>query len=325
MEQSEFAKGQAMMPSLSRWNSASVVLGVVVWIVGLGIPPFIAMERLFLFGVSVVTPLSLRMMAQPNRQGEHPLLYKVLIYVQPLVTLLTWASYLTPTGLPSAILAGGWLVLTGLAALWGAYRWYARAKTTLAELCLDVGLLYVPVSAVWLIAYRLQYPLLGFDMVIVQLTAVHFTFISLAGLPIAGLVGRQLERPNMLYKAAAVGTLITPSIVAIGITFSRAIEAFGVIVLASSYLLLSTLTLFYILPKLKGWLPKVMLGLSAASLWLTMALAVGYSLGRFTGAWSISLPDMIQWHGWLNSFGFSALGLFGWVLVAPPTKVELKA
>jgi hypothetical protein len=313
------------MPSLLRWNMASVVLGAVVWCVGVLIPPFISMERLFLFGVSVVTPLSLRMMAQPNRQGEHPLLYKILIYLQPLATLLVWGAYLLPTGIPSALLAGGWLALTGLAALWGAYRWYARAKTTLPELCLDVGLLYVPVSAIWLIAYRLPYQLLGFDLVIVQLTAVHFTFISLAGLTMAGLVGRQLARPNRLYQAAAIGTLITPTIVAIGITFSRAIEAFGTIFLASSFLLLSTLTLFYILPTLKGLMPKLLLGLSAASLWLTMALAVGYSLGRFTGAWSISLADMIQWHGWLNSFGFSALGLFGWVTVAPPAQIELKA
>src|SRR5690349_553213 len=99
------------MPSLLRWNTASVVLGAVVWCLGALIPPFIPMERLFLFGVSVVTPLSLRIMAQPNRQGEHPLLYKILIYYQPLAMLLVWGAYLTATGVPSAILAGGWLAL----------------------------------------------------------------------------------------------------------------------------------------------------------------------------------------------------------------------
>jgi hypothetical protein len=62
---------------------------------------------------------------------------------------------------------------------------------------------------------------------------------------------------------------------------------------------------------------RVLLLLSSAALFLTMTLALGYSVGRLTGMWSIPLGQMIRWHGWFNAIGFTFFGLLAWNIDRP--------
>jgi hypothetical protein len=45
-----------------------------------------------------------------------------------------------------------------------------------------------------------------------------------------------------------------------------------------------------------------------------MLVAGAYALGTATGAWTITVSQMIVVHGWINALAFGLCGLLGWRL-----------
>jgi hypothetical protein len=237
------------------------------------------------------------------------------IFVQPVVAILSGLSLLLPIGVAAGMLASSWLVLTAMIALMGLTRLQA-SRSNLAELCVTLGMLYSPISGIWLIIHQTWGTFLTFDAPIVLLTAAHFCFIGLGALLIAGLTGKRLTRARPVYRVAAIGAIVSPAFVAVGITLTSflgsvsPIEVLGVVALAGSILLLSVLMLFGV--RVQNRLARWLIRGSAGSLFLTMGLALAYSIGRATRWWEIPIHDMVKWHGWFNAVGFAFLGLLGW-------------
>src|SRR5262249_54537538 len=149
-------------------------------------------------------------------------------------------AFLTPAGTLAALLASGWLLLAGLAALSGLLRLLARRNARADELCIDAGLLYLPVGAVWLLFSRAGLSPLGFGDTIVILTAVHFHYAGFAAPILAGLAGRWIAavRPVLwpLFRLVAVGVIAGIALVAAGITLARftaAIEVAAAVLFAA--------------------------------------------------------------------------------------------
>ena len=299
------------------WNLLSILGGGFAWLAAVLLAQkgfFDQVELLLFFGMAVVTPLALRLGAFGT---AHPL-HHTLILLQPICAGLAGLSFVTDLA---------WLVLPwvgmvlGMAG-WGAVRLLPRPMTTLEELCIDVGFLYVAVSGVWLLAYAFEVNLLGFSRAIVALTVAHFTFISLGALMITGMLGRNLPKEGRLwglYRIGAMGAILSPALVATGITFSLTVEVIATALLAASFLMLSVVTLLGGLPNPRQ--ARVLVAISASSLFITLALAFAFPLGRYTGWWDLDLSEMLRWHGWLNALGFVFLGLLGWNLVMPPSRV----
>ena len=86
-------------------------------------------------------------------------------------------------------LAWGWVVVSLLSALWAVIRFFSRAVHVIDELCIDIGLLYLPVGAWWLYAALNNMEPLGFGEPIVSLTAAHFHFAGLAVSVMSGMIG----------------------------------------------------------------------------------------------------------------------------------------
>ncbi len=274
------------------------------------------------FGIGVIAPLALRLTAQSDRNGQFPKIYRVATWFHPVVTLAVGASLLLPPGGLAGLFASLWLIQTCLFAVYGLTRLLPRTVVAVEELCLDMSLLYVPISGLWFLAYCAGYPLLTFDPAFVLLTAVHFVFISLGALVIGGRVGQQLYDSSgwKMYRIVAWLMLIGPLFVAIGISSTQftgklVVESLTVWMFTGSFILFALLSLFRGLPQL--FVARILILLSSATLVITMCLAAAYPLGRLTGWWSLSLTQMVEWHGWLNAVGFTFLGLLGWNL-APP-------
>lgn len=317
-----------------RWLNLTALAGgvlcFIVWMTRLNQRGLLdEIELLFFFGVAVIAPLSMQLALMQDRHGQIPLIFRVAIYIHPLVVIAVALSLRVESTFLAFMLAGFWQVQTLLFAGYGLQRFLPRPSLTIEEICIDAGLIYVPVSGVWFLAYSADYHLLTFDSVFVLLTATHFTFISLGALIITGMIGRHVFGSSLwrFYRPLAWIIVISPALVATGITttqfFGRVwLEVGAVIILASSFLLLAMLCFSRGLPT--PFSTRLLLTLSLAALVLTMSLALGYSLGRFTGWWSLSIIQMVQWHGWLNALGFTFCGLLAWHIHTPASNFTLR-
>src|SRR5581483_7095490 len=108
-------------------------------------------------------------------------------------------------------------------------------------------------------------------------TAIHFHYAGFAAPILTGMAGRALGRARpshwRAYLWIAVGVIVGPPLVAVGITFSRAIELVAVVVLATSLIGLSVLTFFDIVPTARNLIARTFLVLSSVSLVLGMLFA----------------------------------------------------
>lgn len=337
--------------NLTRWNVIATALGGAAWtaVMLLRLASIVMLDDLntiLLLAVLVMTPLALPLAAPPAVPGRRlaalgSALYQFAIIAQPLAALAGSVAILATTGSPLATLTAGlWLLYTSLLGLLGLValaRMALARRLTLAGACLELALVYLPIGGGWFALARLGARPIGFSPTIVQLTAVHFHFITLAALVITGCTGlalhggqrRAMRRAmRIIIRAATIGMLVGPLLVAAGITLTQissldapksiaalhAPEAGAAVLLALSLMAVSLLSLGFIVHATGVPLARVLLAISDISVLLTMALAVAYALGTVTHAWTITIPQMIAVHGWLNALAFGLCGLLGWRL-----------
>src|SRR4051794_23041952 len=192
------------------------------------------------------------------------------------------AAFAVPQGVGAALLTLPWLVVAGLLALHGLARLLRLRPPHADQLCLGFGLLYLPVGAGWLTLARLGGDALGFQGVIVLLTAVHFHYAGLLASVIAAQVGGAVRaaRPELwpAYRVVSAGVIVGPPLVAVGITFSRLVELVAVPLLALSLVGLALLTL-RLLPSIHPLLSRLLLAASSLAVLGGMLLAASYGLG----------------------------------------------
>jgi hypothetical protein len=311
---------------LMRWNRASIRLGTTIWLLAaLGaLRGWLALDLLgilLLLALFVVTPLALGLVAlREDFQADSPL-DRLVVLLQPVAALIAGASFLPRTGLTAGALAAGWFGYTTLAALKGL-RGLVHARD-IAEVCLAMALVYLPIGGAWFVLARLGAQPLGFGHTIVALTAVHFHFVPLAELVVTGLTGRQMggapRSVRLAYRVAAVGMLASPPLVAAGQTVTQVtemhlLETTAALLLPLSLLLVAVLGLAFVVPATDPPLARALLAVSGASVVGAMLFASASALGAATGAWSISISTMVATHGVLNALGFGLCGLLGWRL-----------
>ena len=299
-------------------------MGAVAWAIILFIRTSTSYEtelidKILLLGVLVIVPLGLSLVAMPDESGRHVLPYRLALLAQPFGAAAAVASFFLRQGRPAALLAGLWLVVTALIALFGLWRLLFRGVLTAAELCTGAGLIYLPVGGMWLVMSRLGMQPLGFGDTIVLLTAVHFHFAGVAAPILAGLSGRMLGggAERQLFQFAAVGIVAGTPIVATGITFSPLVAFIGAIVISLGLIFLAIVVLVWVIRSVGSLPAQFLLGVSAISSSSAMVLACLYAYSLVTKTVIIDIPHMAMTHGVINAFGFALCGLIAWSL-APP-------
>ncbi len=282
------------------------------------------LDLLLLLALCVITPLALPLVIAVDTQGSLRIVPRLVILLQPFAALISGLSFLLGTGPLAATLASVWLGFTALVALMGLTQVFQRNSMTLAGVCLAVALVYLPIGSVWLVLASLGMRPLGFSPIIVLLTAVHFHFITLAALIMTGLIGyvikvHQNSSGWWVWRIAAVSMLANPLLVAAGITLTQVtgihwLESAAAVLLAVSMMVIAFLGLRFVVPTTPRPLARGVLAMSSAAVLITMLFAVGYAVGTATGAWTITISQMIAVHGWLNALGFGFCGLLGWRL-----------
>ncbi len=291
---------------MPRFTLASLLIGTGLWALLLLAPPIPIIPRVLLLAVLVVVPLALWLVDAPAP----------LLNAQPIGALLMVVAFLLPAGFLAGGLALSWLAFTGLVALLGLVRLRAHRFNDAAELCLTVGMLYLPIGGVWLVASRFGISLLGFGEPLVSLTAAHFHYAGFAALIIAGLTGRRLTgTPRRIFRWVATGLIAGMALVAAGITLSPLLEVVAASVFAASITGLALLQLIGIVPRLSRRWPQVLLTVSGLMGIWAMGAAVLYAVSEYTQSAFLLIPQMLRIHGEVNALGFVLLNLVGWAMI----------
>lgn len=309
---------------LRRWSLGSASGGVGVWLLyllfdwGRGWNYVTMIERLLLLAVLIYTPLALALVYQWTKSDMPGRPFRLACYLQPVAALGVVAAFTQPAGSSAALLSLPWLGCTALIALSGLrQRWLAHGQHPVHEVVLTIGMLYLPVGASWLFLSRLGVRPLAFPNVIVLLTAVHFHYTGFAVPVITAMTGRFLARTHQLFPAYpwCAGLIVSAMpLIAAGITFSPWLEALGVLVLFSAISGLAGLIGFAVAPQLPSQLARWLLTIAACAMVAAIIPAFIYGAGELVGRSFITIPRMVQIHGFTNAFGFITCGLIGWLV-----------
>lgn len=212
------------------------------------------------------------------------------------------------------LFAAIYLLFTLFVATYGIARFLRRGFMSLEEFAIDLGLIYLAMGGGWYFAFITGIDL-GFSPLLTWLTAIHFHYSAFL-LPIfIGLVGRLYS--SRLYRSAAAALLISPMVVAVGITFSRWIEMGSVFLYV--YGLGGMIWIVWRYPLFKG-IQKWLIGVSLTVLAVTISFSMLYVLSNGFGIFSVTIDFMLRFHGVLNCVVFALLGLIGWSIHVPPPR-----
>lgn len=256
---------------------------------------------LLTFAQLVFVPAMLKMVVSFNKIG-----HIIIIAMMLVVTILHFSIN---RGL-AIVLAGLYVVYTAYIAYQGVTRFLQRGFTNIAEIAIDIGLLYLFIGGLWFFAFIAEIDT-GFSSLITWLTAIHFHYSACLFAISIGLFGR--FHTSKWYNAVVIILLTGPLLVALGITFSTIIEIVSVALYIFAIYCLFTLSLKTTLPKRQGALLRISYG----SLCLTILGSFLYAIGNFTGTSIISIPNMLTYHGLVNCLLFGLMGVIAWGIDVP--------
>lgn len=274
-----------MIPPMRRWLRRCAAAGAVAWCVVALASPLGTIEKLFLLAPLVAMPLAFAL--------DEPASW-MLGLLHPAAAAAATASFFQPPGFLAAALATPWAILTGAAVVDGLLSF--RGVTELG------ARLLLPVGGGALVASRAGFTPLDFGEPLVLLTAVHFHFTAFLAVRLALLAGA---------RTAAIGILAGTPLLAVGFVLSPLLKLAAVGLLVAALFGVARAQILA-LPRLKGRMSKLLLGLSAASIAAGMLVAGTYELGVFTARGWLSIPDVALVHGPLNGLGFTLGGLMAW-------------
>jgi len=294
------------------WRSAA--FGGAAWLALAGVWAVGALgliELLFLLAPLVTVPLGMALIA-----GDRPTAFlRTARTVQPWAAAAAAASFFVPAGTWAALLAVPWLGVAALVGLEGLSRCFRGGWARFLD---TAAMLFLPVGGAWLFISRSGRTdlVMGFPEPIVLLTAVHFHFTAFVG-PIlaarAGAASSFCPGSRFLFRLSGPGIVLATPLLAVGFVVSERLKLAAVLVLCASFMGVALLSL-RALPRLNGRWPRLLLGISGATVIVGMAFAAIFELGSYTGAAWLSIPQMARTHGFLNGVGFGVCGLLAWTV-----------
>ena len=209
-------KGSFLPMKMRNFALIHILLVGLVVLFGTNLWPFLLLTVAQL----VYVPIALRLvMVQGDWLSRYYYYFAVPAYVSVGLLQMTTSKW-------DGLLAGVYLLFTVMIACYGLSRFLTRGFTRLEEFAIDIGLIYLALGGGWYFAYVVGIDT-GFTPLITWLTAIHFHYSAFL-LPIfVGFLGRLYK--TTFYQVICTIIILSPMVVAIGITFSRWIELLSVI------------------------------------------------------------------------------------------------
>jgi hypothetical protein len=303
-----------------RWARVSATVGAAVWagiavLARLGMVGIGAIELLFLFAPLVIVPLGMELGRLRGSAGRFETIAR---RVQPVAAVLAVVALLVPPGRLAGMLAGGWLIvclLMGGAGVVGliSSSWSEADKSvrsTLVFVAIAIARIDLMVGGVWFVASRLGMHPLGIQEPIGLLTAVHFHFAGFATATIAAAMlqfARRRGKDRWLRRLVPL-VIGMPFVVAAGFVISPVLKMVAAVVAGLA------VALRWCGKRAETGAARVLLQVSAASVFAGMVLSGAYAIADYLGSDVLIIPQMARTHGILNAVGFCLCGLLGWLV-----------
>ncbi|MGG2081225.1 YndJ family protein [Lysinibacillus pakistanensis] len=249
----------------------------------------------------IFIPAMIKMVVDLPRGGD-----AIIAVMMIAVTMLHWWT----EGWLAIVLALIYVVYTVFIASLGVNRFLQRGFTNIAEISIDIGLMYLFIGGLWFFAFIAKIDT-GFPPLITWLTAIHFHYSACLLVISLGLFGRIHQ--SRLFNAILVVIWCGPFLVALGITFSKILEVFSVglyIIAIYGLFILALKTKF---PAIQGLLLRISYG----SLCITILWSIMYALSNLLGHSFVGIPEMLKSHGVINGVFFGAVGVLAWAIAVP--------
>ena len=249
----------------------------------------------------VFVPAMLKMVVSLNKVGN-----VIIIVMMLAVSMLHW----WPDGGIAITLALVYVLYTAFVALQGVKRFLHRGFTNIAEIAIDIGLIYLFVGGLWFFASIANIDT-GFTPIITWLTGIHFHYSAFLLATSIGFLGRLHQ--SKWFTASVVILLAGPMLVAIGITFSTIIEVVSVVLYILAIYSLFIIAVKTKLPHMQGLLLRISYG----AICVTILWSLLYAIGNLMGTSIVGIPDMLKFHGFFNCVLFGGFGVIAWAIAVP--------
>lgn len=299
-------KGRFLQMKMHNFVLIHILLFITIGISSVNPWPFL----LLTIAQLIYVPITLRLIMNENNWfSKNYLLFAIPTYIAVAFLQILPSKW-------DGLFAGIYLIFTMIIALYGLTRFLKRGFTNFEEFAIDSGLVYLALGGIWFFAYKTEFNT-GFSPLITWLTAIHFHYSAFL-LPIfIGLLGRLYQ--STFYKIICAILIISPMVVAIGITFSPWIELLSVMLY-----IFGLYGLIFLVWKTSFQIPlqKWLVRMSFAALGVTIVFSLLYALGTGFGLGALSINFMLLFHGLLNCILFAMAGLIGWAISVPSTTFQ---
>ncbi|MEC2200008.1 YndJ family protein [Bacillus subtilis] len=207
-----------------------------------------------------------------------------------------------------------WWMYTVFIALYAIFRLWETKIHRIEETSVLFGLIYLAGGGFWFFAYAAHLQIMQFGPLIILLTAVHFHYSAFLIPIFNGLLGRTIRKHRMLYSWITWVILLSPLLIALGITYSKTLDVIAVSIYMAAIYLHAFLVFTAAFRTKTG---TFLIRLSSAVLMITIAFSMIYSFGVFRQEVTLAINQMIWIHGFVNAFGVILPALIGWRIEDP--------
>ncbi|MER3117554.1 YndJ family protein [Bacillus subtilis] len=207
-----------------------------------------------------------------------------------------------------------WWMYTVFIALYAILRLWETKIHRIEETSVLFGLIYLAGGGFWFFAYAAHLQIMQFGPLIILLTAVHFHYSAFLIPIFNGLLGRTIRKHRMLYSWITWVILLSPLLIALGITYSKTLDVIAVSIYMAAIYLHAFLVFTAAFRTKTG---TFLIRLSSAVLMITIAFSMIYSFGVFRQEVTLTINQMIWIHGFVNAFGVILPALIGWRIEDP--------
>ncbi|MBU8677209.1 YndJ family protein [Bacillus subtilis] len=233
-----------------------------------------------------------------------------LIQCYPVAAFFAVLALVTEVGVFALI----WWMYTVFIALYAILRLWETKIHRIEETSVLFGLIYLAGGGFWFFAYAAHLQIMQFGPLIILLTAVHFHYSAFLIPIFNGLLGRTIRKHRMLYSWITWVILLSPLLIALGITYSKTLDVIAVSIYMAAIYLHAFLVFTAVFRTKTG---TFLIRLSSAVLMITIAFSLIYSFGVFRQEVTLTINQMIWIHGFVNAFGVILPALIGWRIEDP--------
>jgi hypothetical protein len=248
--------------------------------------------------------------------GKESTFQRIFPYLTVVASLSVVGTFIFTEGIWIIFFPSIYLLFTIMVAFYGISRFLKRGFIHFEEFAIDLGLIYLAIGGAWFFAYTAEMDT-GFSSLLTWLTAIHFHYSAFL-LPIfVGFLGRIYKPKSYVLVCSLI--LISPIVVAIGITFSKTVEVLSVLIyIVAIYSLIAYAFQARIAHAVQKWLIRI----SFSAIGVTIIFSLFYAIGNYTGNVTVDINFMLQFHGVVNALFFGLFGLIGWSIHTPSTKAH---